>query len=91
MSLDDALASPPDQAAQDAQRRSVLKRRGIEPPSERTVARVDAQRDIADRLIDWLRDPSRKPAHLAFTAGPERELADEIEGAMRREREPDVR
>lgn len=36
-------------------------------------------------LRDWLRDPNRKPAHLAFTAGPERELADEIEGAMRRE------
>jgi hypothetical protein len=29
-----------------------------------------------DRLIAWLTDPNRKPPDLAFTSGPEREIAD---------------
>lgn len=29
----------------------------------------------AKRLIDWLNDPNRKPANLAFTEGPERQVA----------------
>lgn len=30
------------------------------------------------RLREWLDDAHRKPPHLAFTAGPEREIADRI-------------
>lgn len=41
-------------------------------------------RMLSFRLTQWLRDPARKPAHLHFTAGPERELADEIELAIQR-------
>lgn len=29
----------------------------------------------AKRLIDWLSDPHHKPANLAFTEGPERQVA----------------
>jgi hypothetical protein len=32
----------------------------------------------AERLRNWLDDPHRKPPHLAFSAGPEREIADRI-------------
>ncbi len=46
-----------------------------------------AERAMADALIDWLRDPNRKPAHLQFSASPERELADEIELAIQREKD----
>jgi hypothetical protein len=35
-------------------------------------------------LIDWLRSSPRTPPELAFTAGPERELADEIEMAIQK-------
>lgn len=34
------------------------------------------------RVLAWFRDPNHKPAHLAFTAGPDRELADELEGII---------
>lgn len=42
-----------------------------------------ADHDIADaeRVIAWARDPNRKPASLAFTAGPERQAAYWIEWA----------
>lgn len=41
---------------------------------------------LKQRMIDWLRDPNRKPPELAFTAGPERDLAHEIERAIQREK-----
>ena len=37
--------------------------------------------EIADaaRVVAWARDPNRKPANTAFTAGPERQAAYWIE------------
>lgn len=35
-------------------------------------------------VLDWLRNPNRKPAHLQFTSGTERRFADEIELAIQR-------
>ena len=35
-------------------------------------------------LIEWINNPHRKPAALAFTEGPERQIAYHIEGAIRR-------
>lgn len=43
--------------------------------------RRDAGTNAANPLAPlrtWLDDPNRKPPHLAFTAGPEREVADRI-------------
>lgn len=34
----------------------------------------------ADRIIEWVKDPKRKPANTAFTEGPERQIAYLIEG-----------
>lgn len=50
----------------------------------------DGRRQASASLIQWLRDPNRKPAHLHFTAGPERELADMIEAAIRAKEEGDA-
>ena len=36
----------------------------------------------AERLIAWIRDPERKGANTAFTAGPDRDVAREIEFAL---------
>lgn len=33
----------------------------------------------ADRIIAWLQDDNRKPAMTAFTEGPERQIAYEVE------------
>ena len=45
--------------------------------------------EIADasRVMAWAREQPRRPAHLAFTAGPERQAAYWIEWAEARERE----
>jgi len=45
--------------------------------------------EIADasRVLEWMRDPNRKPAQLAFTHGPERQAAYWIEIAQS---EPEV-
>lgn len=42
--------------------------------------------EIADasRVLEWMRDPNRKPAQLAFTHGPERQAAYWIEIAQDR-------
>lgn len=37
----------------------------------------------AERLIAWLGDPERQPAHLAFTAGTERQVAYAVEALLR--------
>lgn len=34
----------------------------------------------ASRLIEWINDPNRKHANIAFTEGPERQVAYAIEG-----------
>lgn len=36
----------------------------------------------ADRVTAWMRDPNRKSANLAFTAGPERQIAYYFEMAL---------
>ena len=41
----------------------------------------------ARRVLEWMRDPNRKPAQLAFTHGPERQAAYWIEIAQS---EPEV-
>lgn len=33
----------------------------------------------AERVIAWMKDPKRKPANLAFTEGPERQIAYQFE------------
>jgi hypothetical protein len=38
----------------------------------------------AERLVEWINDPQRKPAYLAFTEGPERQVAYAVEGLLRR-------
>ena len=38
-------------------------------------------------LIDWVNDPKRKEAGIAFTSGPSRQLAYAIEAALKYERE----
>lgn len=37
----------------------------------------------AQRLIDWMNDPHRKPAIIAFTEGPEKQIAYAFENAWR--------
>lgn len=39
------------------------------------------ERADAARVIEWATDPNRKPSHIAFTAGPERQAAYWIEWA----------
>jgi hypothetical protein len=39
------------------------------------------------RIIEWLRDPNRKPPELAFTSGPERQIADAVAGELAKARE----
>ncbi len=39
---------------------------------------------LCRRLSDWLAENPRRPAHTAFTAGPMRNLAREIEAALRK-------
>lgn len=45
------------------------------------------KREVVESIRDWLRSSPRKPAELAFSAGPERELAAEIETALRKEQD----
>ena len=42
------------------------------------LAAAEAEHVNTSALISWIRDPQRKPPHLAFTAGPTREIADWI-------------
>lgn len=59
----------------------------LKPPPE--GGNQIAYADIADagRVLEWMRDPNRKPAQLAFTHGPERQAAYWIEIAQS---EPEV-
>lgn len=50
------------------------------------AAQCQFRDETCRRLIDWLRSTPRKPPELAFAAGPERELADEISKAIEREK-----
>jgi hypothetical protein len=52
--------------------------------ADRSCFRLDHAN--ADRVIAWINEPKRKPAMLAFTEGPERQIAYAIEGLIRRER-----
>jgi len=49
-----------------------------EKDAEIAELRIDAQ-----RIMEWLNSSPRKPAHLAFTSGAERQVADVIEMAIR--------
>lgn len=40
----------------------------------------------AEPLIEWIKNPQRKPAMLAFTSGPARLIAYAVEEALQRER-----
>lgn len=42
---------------------------------------ADTKWDTAN-LIEWIRDVRRKPANLAFTAGPARQVAYAVEDAL---------
>ncbi len=53
--------------------------RGIE---EAKIKCVNKHAD-AERLIEWMQDTKRKPATLAFTEGPERQVAYEFEKWVR--------
>lgn len=44
----------------------------------------DAERLDVAALLDWINDANRKPSGIAFTDGPERQVADLIETAMSR-------
>lgn len=51
---------------------------------KKTQPQLDHDIADAERVIAWARDPNRKPASLAFTAGPERQAAYWIEWAEAR-------
>ena len=48
--------------------------------------------DMADyrRVMEWIYDPERKPANLAFTEGPERQLAYTVEWLINTLEKPDL-
>lgn len=47
--------------------------------TDEQVRRVNHYAD-AGRVMRWMRDPMRAPAHSAFTEGPERQIAYTFEG-----------
>jgi hypothetical protein len=52
------------------------------PPTAALMTAKEAEEWCARRLIEWLRSSPRKDAVIAFTAGPMRDLAREIEWAL---------
>lgn len=58
----------------------------LEPLLQELHVRRKNQAPDVERLIEWLTSENRKDAALAFTAGPERQIAYWMEMAMQQER-----
>lgn len=53
----------------------------------RDMAALKNSRADVERVVAWMAEPTRKPAPLAFTEGPERLIAYAVEDLLRREKE----
>lgn len=63
------------------------------PFTEREILRaelmLECEAHICGRFLDWISNPNRKDAQTAFTAGPMRDLAKEIEFMIWKMKEPE--
>lgn len=53
--------------------------------SDSELERLRSQAWQASRLIEWLDNPNRKPANIAFTSGNERQIAYRVERLLEEE------
>lgn len=81
-------ATKPDLAKYRERMKATIEKAKENDPTEMR-RRIATEYVRAARLTAWLNDPQRKPAHLAFTAGPERDVARAVETRLAQVPTPD--